>query len=297
MLILIPADSPPWALEACADVPYPRALLRTGAKVEPSSLLRFPLILDPEEIVRPREKNELVLISPLYSWVKWAKGKGLRAVWLNPHGGPCPLVHPVHDLELRAFDDLKGPLRFAFPDLMESLEILRAHGVPENVVRHSLAVAGVAHFLAEKLREKGVSVDPLLVHRGGLLHDLDKVESVQENLEHGVLAGERLAELGYQALGEIARVHVLGPGRFPRTWEEKLVFYADKVVEEDKVVGLEERLSALRARYPEFAGKIKASEPFLRALENGLLLALGLSEPELRRELQGLEFEPPEGVL
>lgn len=297
MLLVIPADSPPWALEACASVPHPRALLRTGAKVDPLFLLRFPIILDPEEIAPPAEKTDFVLVSPLYPRIKWAKEKGVRAVWLNPQGDPCPLVHPVHDLELRDLQALRKPLQFLLPDFAESLEILRAHGVPENVVRHSLAVAGIAHFLAEKLREKGVSVDPLLVHRSGLLHDLDKVESVRGSFPHGTQAAERLAELGYQALGEIARVHVLRSDRLPRTWEEKLVFYADKVVEEDEVVGVEGRLSALRARYPEFAGDIQASEPFLRTLESGLLLALGLSEPELRRELQGLEFDLPEGVL
>lgn len=297
MLLVIPADSPPWALAACADASHLGALLRTGERVPPAFLLCFPLILAPEEIAPPAEKNDLVLISTRYFWIKWAKEKGLRAVWLNPQKDPCPLVHPWHDLELRALEALQTPLRFPLPDLPECLEILRAYRVPENVVRHSVVVAGVAHFLSEKLRERGGSLAPLLAHRGGLLHDLDKIESARENLPHGLPAAERLAKLGYQALGEIARAHVVRPDRLPRTWEEKLVFYADKVVEEDEVVGLEGRLSALRARYPEFAGEIQASEPFLRTLEDGLLFALGLSEPELRLKLQSLEFDLPERVV
>ncbi len=293
MLLLAPADLPSWALEACASTPHPAALLRTGERIEPAFLLRFPFILDPAEVLPPQEKNELVLVSLDYSWIPWAKGKRLRAIWLNPQGNPCPAVHPLHDLEFRNLAELNTALRFHLPDLDEALEILRGHGVPENVVRHSAVVAAVAHFLGERLRGKGVSVDPLVAHRGALLHDLDKIDSIQENCAHGVKGAARLVELGYPALAEIARTHVMRPGSLPRTWEEKLVFYADKVVEEDRVVGLERRLRALRKRYPSFVAEIQAGEPFLRALENEFLRALDLSGVELLRELQALPVDLP----
>lgn len=296
MMLVVPGDSPACVLLACANAPYPSALIRTEEKPEPLFLLRFPLILDRHEIPQPENKDDLVLVSPNYDWICWAKAKNLRAVWLNFEGDLCPLAHPVHDLELRDPKELEKPLRFTLPDLPEALQILRRNGVPENVVRHSAAVAAVAHFLAERLRNQGVPVDPLLAHRGGLLHDLDKIESVKENCVHGEKAAEILASLGYPKLAEIARAHVLRPRNLPKTWEEKLVFYADKLVEEDKVVGLEARLSALRARYPEFLTEIQSGEPFLMALHAQILLTLDLGEPELLRELQGIPLELPAGI-
>ena len=270
------------------------ALLRTTGNPPPSALLRFPFILEPAELPTIEKKDDLVLVSPDYGWIQWAKGKGFRAVWLNPQGLSCPSVHPLHDQEIRDPRELQTPLEFKLPDLAEALEILKREGVPENVVRHSLAVAGVAFFLAEKLREKGIDVDPLRVHRGGLLHDLDKISSLSEGGDHGERAAQILAELGYPKLGEIARAHVLRPGRFPRNWPEKIVFLADKLVEGEEVVGLEARLSALKERYPQFQAEISAGEAFVRTLENQVLTVLGLTEPELLSILRGRDLRLPD---
>lgn len=297
MLLLLPADSPSWALAASAEAPYPAALLRATGQVDPAFLLRFPLILEPTELTPPPKKDDLVLISPNYAWIKWAKERGFRAVWLNPARAKCPETHPWHDLEIHDLRDLQKPLLFYLPDIAESVSILRAHSVPENVVLHCAAVAGVAYFLAEKLREKGVAVDHLLAHRGGLLHDLDKVTTTNEEGGHGEKAAVILADLGYTALGEIARRHVLYPGRLPRTWEEKLVFLADKLVENLEVVGISARLAALRKRYPQAQEEIASCEPFVHALQNQVLLALEMSEEELLEELRKLPLNLPAEFL
>jgi len=287
-VLLVPSASPASLLEAVAHLPQPKALLRAG-RSEPAFLLCFPLILDPEEIPRPEKKDDVVLVSPDYGWIRWAKGKGFRAVWANFEGERCPEIHPLHDLELRQPEDLKRPWKFELPDLEESLGILHDHGVPQNVVEHSAAVAAVGFFLAERLREKGVPVDPLLVHRGGLLHDLDKIWSLKEGNNHGERAAEILEKLGYPKLGEIAKRHVLRPERLPRTWEEKLVFLADKLVEGKEVVGIRRRLSALLRRYPEFCEEIRAGASFISSLQNEVLSLLGMSEPELLTELKMCE--------
>ncbi|MCX7751130.1 MAG: HAD-IA family hydrolase, partial [Candidatus Bipolaricaulota bacterium] len=115
--------------------------------------------------------GEAVMVGDRYEAdIVGAKGAGLRAVWFNPGEVPCPLAHPVHDGEVRSLDELPPLLERPFlPDLGEALALLREQGVPENVVRHSLTVAAVAHWIAIRLRERGVPVDPLLVHRGALL--------------------------------------------------------------------------------------------------------------------------------
>jgi len=78
-----------------------------------------------------------------------AKAAGLRAIWFNPAGAPCPTVHPVHDAEIRAMAALPAVLEQRWlPDIADALKILHSHGVPQNIVQHSLAVAAVAHRLA-----------------------------------------------------------------------------------------------------------------------------------------------------
>jgi putative nucleotidyltransferase with HDIG domain len=295
-MLLVPSTSPDFLLEIVARLPEPKALLRAGRPDSPF-LLSFPLILDPEEIPRPGKKDDVVLVSADYAWIRWAKGKGFRGVWANFPRKRCPELHPLHDLEVRTPNDLERPWKFRLPDLEESLGILRDHGVPENVVEHSAVVAAVAFALAERLREKDVPVDPLLVHRGGLLHDLDKIWSIKEGNDHGERAAEILTKLGYPELGEIAKRHVLHPERLPRTWEEKLVFLADKLVEGKEVVGIRRRLSALLRRYPGFREEIRAGKPFISSLQNEVLSALGISEPELLEELKMCERVLPETLV
>lgn len=222
-----------------------------------------------------------------------AKQAGLWAIWFNPSGDPCPCVHPLHDAELRDMAALPAALSdLRLPDLNTCLELLAEHGVPAGVVRHSLAVAAAAHHLAHRLRERGARVDPLLAHRGGLLHDLDKVMSLQSAGVHGRIAAGILSERGFPELAAIAERHVLGAqdgeGR-PQTWEEKLVFYADKIVEGDQVVGIEPRLAALRYRYPAYVEDLERSLPYLRALETEIARRVGSSPEELMAELRALD--------
>ena len=220
-----------------------------------------------------------------------AKAAGLRAVWFNPAGMPCPLVHPVHDAEIRALQDLPGVLSEPLlPDIPEALQILREHAVPENIVEHSLAVAAIAHHLATILRAQGVRVDPLVVHRGALLHDLDKLSS-ERPADHGVKAGRILRGLGWAALAGIAEHHVVGA--HPETWEEKIVHYADKTVEESRFVGLVDRVTALSCRYSTEGERIASALPALLKLEEEVLSECGMTAAALHERLAQLDTRLP----
>lgn len=293
MLVLVPSDAPTELLRAAAGRPK-RLLIRASRLPHWSILSRFPLAIPAEAIAGG---GDAALVAHDYAWIRWAKARGLRAVWYNPAAQFCPEPHPLHDREIRRAEEMGKDWEFPWPDVRECLGLLQEQGVPQNVVEHSAAVAAVAHFLAERLRARGVEVDPIQVHRGGLLHDLDKISSLHDEGEHGPRAAEILASRGYPELGRIALAHVLQPGRLPSSWPEKLVFLADKLVEGAAVVGLEARLAALRARYPEYQEKITAAEPFVRALQNQILLSLGLTEAELLEKLQRLPLGLPKEVL
>lgn len=212
-----------------------------------------------------------------------AKAAGLRAIWLHPAVSPCPPPPPRHDAEIDTLARLPQLLDQPFPpDLDECRALLAEQGITPNIVRHATVVATIAYHLACRLRERGLAVDPLLAHRGGLLHDLDKLSVRDTDLRHGQLGAQVLRERGYPALAQIVARHLMttsaGP---PQTWEEKLVHYADKLVEEDQIVPLEERLASLQRRYPGFAASLRQCRPQIEALEADICGQLGTTPPAL----------------
>ena len=121
---------------------------------------------------------------------------------------------------------------------------------------HSQAVAGVAYLLALWLRQNGENVNPILAQRGGLLHDLAKLhpdDDFANGNDHGVLAGKILYQRGQPELAKIAIRHMIFSfeikERCPTTWEEILVYFADKLIEGKSIVSIEERVTALELRY------------------------------------------------
>jgi len=215
-----------------------------------------------------------------------AKEAGLRAVWFNPQAAFCPLAHPLHDGEVYAMADLPSVLEnLHLPDVAECLALLAEQEAPPRVLGHSQAVAAIAFRLATWLRELGEAVDPLLAHRGGLLHDLDKITSRRLNQTHGQLGARLLREKGCPDLAAIAEHHlmftILDPTSRPATWEEKLVYYVDKIVEGAVAVGVTRRLGELRQRYPEYTEEFDRCVPLVLELEAEICARLGVSPAAL----------------
>jgi len=167
---------------------------------------------------------------------------------------------------------------YTLPSRDECYELIREHRVPAHIVRHSETTARLARFLAERLNARGQTVDVDLVERACLLHDLLRVcdfplkdfsgfaqpvtnadvakwrrlKQQHEGTRHEDAAATLLGRR-YPALAQTIRKHrytalVDGDDR-PRTWAEKLVYYADKRVNHDQAVSLEERLKYLLERY------------------------------------------------
>jgi putative hydrolase of the HAD superfamily len=220
-----------------------------------------------------------------------AKRSGLRAIWYNPEHRLVENNQPEYDAEIDAMESLPNAIGGGFlPDIPTCQALLADQAGGPNLLAHVTAVAAAAYRMAVQLRERGESVDPLLAHRGGLLHDLDKITARKQGRVHGELSTEILAGLGFPDLGEIARRHVLSSAlrheSAPATWEQKVVFYADKLAEGDSLVSVPERLQALRSRYPDYADQIQQGGPIVLQLEAELCAVLGLSPTELLNNLR-----------
>ncbi len=212
---------------------------------------------------------------------------------------------------------------YALPSHEECLSLIRDCHVPVHIARHAATVARLAVFLARKLAERGIEIDVELVERACLLHDLFRVcdfpledftwfeQPVTEDdksrwrrlkARHGHVRHEDAADAflrdKYPVLATTIRRHryvaVLDEADCPRSWEEKLVYYADKRAMHDRIVPLKERLeeahqrSALvlaregKARCPQTEEAVDAR---IFELEAEIFNAIGLSPDNVTEEL------------
>jgi putative nucleotidyltransferase with HDIG domain len=137
------------------------------------------------------------------------------------------------------------------PTRAQALALLKKYSILPNILEHSLKVNKVAVFLAKKLIEAGEKVNLDVVDRASLLHDIGKSISITEKREaqHPIIAKEILTREGYPELGHICMMHSLREIKNLRTWEEKIVNYADTRVKHSGIVSLKERIEDLTKRY------------------------------------------------
>lgn len=260
----------------------------TGAlKPEPAFFQQIEVVLD-------RSARQIVMIGDSYTNdVLGAKAAGWRAVWYNPTGSPAPGSHPFHDREIQHMADLPAALYAPdLPDVPTCLAWLQRYGASHGVLQHVQTVAAVSYLLACWLRQGGQQIDPILAHRGALLHDIAKLPALRQGpgSDHARMAREILAQEFHQPqIAEIADRHMITASaddpRYPRTWEEKIVHYADKLAEGAQLVALEERLASLQQRYPGSAREIAAGTPALQALQAEICAGIGCAPEELMRRL------------
>jgi len=193
------------------------------------------------------------------------------------------------------------------PSESQCLALLEKYDAQPPVVAHSKVVAAIAFALARKLEKKGVKVDARLARSGGLLHDIAKLEKGKKGewkpmLGHAKAGAEILRKEGLPREARIAETHVAEPEEAkPKTWEEKLVLYADKRVEWNKIVSLRERFKALGRRYAHLEGaveRINSTRPRLEGLEKKIFSKIGrrpeemesiISEETEKRKEEGLK--------
>jgi uncharacterized protein len=171
------------------------------------------------------------------------------------------------------------------PSRAEALGILENAGCCKSVIKHCISVAGVAVRLTEELQKRGVEVDAALVETGALLHDLGRSET--HGIEHAVVGGRIAQGLGLsEALVRIIERHIgagiprseadeigLPEGDYiPVTLEERLVAYADKLVEGGREVSFEVTL----AKFAEELGEDHPQLDRMRALGEEMATLLGL---------------------
>jgi len=128
------------------------------------------------------------------------------------------------------------------PDESVCAELQRFFATPLPVVRHCQKVSEVAGEIAMKFLLSGFDVDVALVRSAALLHDL-----LRSQPQHGRRAAEVLMQLGFEEVAAVVADHMfLNTDVLSSPYEKFIVYIADKLVDEDRRVTLEQRFGQER---------------------------------------------------
>ena len=145
------------------------------------------------------------------------------------------------------------------PSREQAIEILRKNHCSTRVINHCQAVAALAVELAKQLETKNCKVDIELVEIGALLHDLGR--SKTHTVDHAIVGAKIAESLALpQPVISIIKRHV-GAGitaqeaqwlgwpkdvYVPATIEEKIVSYADKLIDGSRKVPIDLTIEQLQ---------------------------------------------------
>jgi putative nucleotidyltransferase with HDIG domain len=121
----------------------------------------------------------------------------------------------------------------------------------ENIKAHSIVVERIASLMARGLREAGEKLSLDLVTAGALMHDIAKTRSLKTKENHSATGSEICIENHLEEIADIVAEHVVlkSFSREGPVLEKEIVYYADKRVNHNTIVSLEERLAYLIRQY------------------------------------------------
>lgn len=137
------------------------------------------------------------------------------------------------------------------PSSERCLQLMEQYGMPENIKAHSMVVARVARLITLRLDDAGIPVCLEKVIAGALMHDIGKALCLQSGDDHAT-KGEQICQRNrLDEIAEIVGEHVHLNSFHPceRVSEKEIVYYADKRVNDDRVVSLRERRDYIIERY------------------------------------------------
>lgn len=136
--------------------------------------------------------------------------------------------------------------------------------VPENIIAHMRQV----HFVCEKLIEafikKGIKIEKKNLLTAALLHDIFRTEDKC----HAQKAADFLSHMGEKSVAKLVEKHNFFSIDNLKTWEEKILYYADKRVDRDKIV-------PLNRRFDKYENRDLETEEKVQTLENEFIACLG----------------------
>jgi uncharacterized protein len=173
------------------------------------------------------------------------------------------------------------------PSKRECLDLMAKYQMRDNIRAHSLVVERVAREISLGLREAGVSLSLRKVAAGALLHDIAKTACLETGGDHAAEGAEICLKHHFDEIAEIVGEHVRLRNYHPQgaICEKEVVYYADKRVNHDRIVSLEERLDSLLRRYGRNEARLRRligdNFELCRKVEEKLFAQLGFRPEDL----------------
>ena len=137
------------------------------------------------------------------------------------------------------------------PGVNDCLKFMEQYHMLPNIKDHSIVVARVAEIITHDLINAGHALSLETVIAGALLHDIGKTACLDNDDDHAAKGLEICQALNLATIADIVAEHVILKNYAPENGfsEKEIVYYADKRVNHDQVVSLDERLAYILQRY------------------------------------------------
>lgn len=154
------------------------------------------------------------------------------------------------------------------------LQIYKEYHTPPNIIAHMKQVAKICENLADRCEQKNIKINKALLLNAALLHDSLRVcdirnynpyeikkNATKEDLRVWGDLRDKYHKIGHEkaiakilkGIGESKLANLILKHDFYlidelKTWEEKILYYADKRVDRDKIVTLKKRFKEGKKR-------------------------------------------------
>lgn len=184
------------------------------------------------------------------------------------------------------------------PSIQVCFQLMDTYHMLANIRAHSVMVARVAQLIARGLRDAGFDISVELTTAASLLHDIGKTASLSSGADHADLGKKICRKHGLSEIGDIVSQHVRLQGFSVNgsCSEKEIVFYADKRVNHDAVVSLEERLQYLIEAYAQGqeirVAAIRRNFEICKQVEKKLFSQLDFTPESLPQLVRGERIGP-----
>lgn len=178
------------------------------------------------------------------------------------------------------------------PTRSQCLALWDKYNLPSAKRIHVEEVAKLAKYFANKLNVENLKfkVNLELVEAAALLHDIDKNVTKRPGERHPDTAVRILKEMRFNEVADVVSKHslhtILNPSLAPQTWEEKIVYLADKMTKFE-VIGVVHRFKLwYKESLPSDAvAELDAALPKVKALEQEIYQAAGITFANIQKDL------------
>lgn len=173
------------------------------------------------------------------------------------------------------------------PTRAQAIQLWDKYSLPESKKIHVQLVERVALFFARRVAEvTGESINIPLLSASALLHDIDKSIPKAKDEHHPDTGVRVLRDEGFSEVSDVIKTHslssILDQNLSPKSWEEKLLYLADKMVKYE-ILDVDRRFDLWRAENlpAEAISELTRAYPKVKKLEQDVCSLIGVMPSEI----------------